>query len=69
MIVSDEYQRHGIGSELFARLIQFGRDEKLERVVADILPSNRPMQKVCERLGMKLRHDRDENLVKAEIAL
>jgi acetyltransferase len=69
VIVSDEYQRHGIGSELLARLIRFGRDEKLERVVADILPNNRPMQKVCERLGMKLRHDTEENVVKAEIAL
>ena len=69
VIVSDQWQQRGLGSELLRRLLQIGRDKKLARITAIILPENRGMQRVCEKLGVSLRYDREERLVKARIDL
>ncbi|MDJ0714581.1 MAG: bifunctional acetate--CoA ligase family protein/GNAT family N-acetyltransferase [Prochloraceae cyanobacterium] len=67
MLVSDLYQRQGLGTELLRRLVQIGRDEKLDRITADILSENRPMQRVSEKVGFSLQRSTD--LVRAEINL
>jgi len=54
IVVIDEFQRRGLGSELLRQLIQIGREEQLERITADILAENREMQRVCEKLGFHL---------------
>ena len=69
MIVSDAYQMKGLGVELLRRLVQIGRNEKLQRITADILPDNRAMQRVCEKLGFKLRRSADDPMIKASIDL
>jgi acetyltransferase len=69
VLVSDDFQGQGLGTELLRRLIEIGRQEKVERITADILAENRTMQRVCERLGFKLQYDPDEGTVKAEIQL
>ncbi|TCJ16012.1 GNAT family N-acetyltransferase [Rubrobacter taiwanensis] len=69
LIVSDPYQGQGLGTGLLSRLLEVGRREGLRRVIADILPQNRAMQRICKKLGFKLRHDPEEQLVKAEIDL
>src|SRR5262249_32123054 len=40
LVVSDKAQGRGLGTELLRRLIAVGRDEKLDRITADILPEN-----------------------------
>ena len=50
MLVSDPYQSNGLGTELLTTLIEIGRDEKLDRITAEILPENRAMQRVCEKV-------------------
>lgn len=66
MLVIDEEQGRGLGSELLRRLVEVGRDEGLDRIVADILRENRPMQKVCRRLGFEIvRGDLRDPMVKA----
>jgi acetyltransferase len=67
MLVSDPFQKQGLGTELLRRLIQIGQDEKLERIKAEILPENRAMQHVCEKVGFRLQ--RTPDLVQAEIEL
>jgi acetyltransferase len=67
MLVSDPYQKQGLGTELLRRLVQIGRDEKLERIKAEILAENRAMQHVCEKVGFQLQ--RTPDLALAEIAL
>jgi len=52
-MISDAYQGQGLGSELLRRLIAIGRDERLERVVADVLPDNRDMQRVFKKVGFR----------------
>jgi acetyltransferase len=52
-MISDAYQGQGLGSELLRRLIAIGRDERLERVIADVLPDNRDMQRVFKKVGFR----------------
>src|SRR5262249_24167769 len=54
-VVSDAYHGQGLGSELLRRLIAIGRDERLDRVVAVVLPDNRDMQQVFKKLGFRFR--------------
>jgi len=68
-LVSDKYQGLGLGSELLRRLIQVGRDEKLNQIVGYILPENRDMQRVSEKLGFKHHYSIQDQLVKVELVL
>jgi acetyltransferase len=69
LLVSDSFQRTGLGSEVLRRLLQVARDDHLDRVIADIMPDNRAMQRVCEKLGFRLKYSVEERLVKAAIDL
>ena len=61
VLVSDEWQRLGLGSELLRRLIEIGRDEKLARLSGVILAENHAMQHICRKVGFKVVHDPDNN--------
>lgn len=69
MLISDRYQRKGLGTEFLRQLVNMGKAEGLERIVAYILPENRPMQKICQRQGFDVKEDRDEGMMVAEIDL
>jgi acetyltransferase len=67
MLVSDAYQRQGIGTDLLRQLLKIAQDEGLQSVTAEIMRENRPMQRVCEKLGFTL--SRKPDFVEAEIQL
>ena len=69
VLVSDRFQRRGVGTLLVERLLEVGRSENLRRITAEILLDNRPMQRISERLGFKLHRDLEEMVVKAELDL
>ncbi len=69
IILSDEYQGRGLGSQLVARLIEVAREEKLSRIVGDILPDNLVMQRICEKAGFELKRSAEDPVVKAELTL
>src|SRR6185436_11305519 len=69
VIVSDQYQKHGLGTQLVHSLIEIARQEKLDRLVASVLAENRGMQQVFESLGFKLHYSVDEQVVQAELLL
>ena len=69
ILVSDQHQRTGLGTELLRRLLDFARDEKMERVIAEILPENEGMKRVSTQLGFKLRWDAENGVVHAAIEL
>ena len=54
LLVADEYQRRGIGTELLRRLVQIGRDEKLSRITGEILRDNSGMIRISRNLGFQL---------------
>ncbi len=64
MLISDRYQCRGLGTELLRRLLEVAKDEKLQRVTAEILTENRAMQHICEKLGFRLTPIPEESLVK-----
>src|SRR5580658_6509045 len=66
VLVSDQFHGRGLGKELLARLVIVGRDEKLGALKADILPDNRDVMRICEKLGFTLRHSMEDEVVKAE---
>jgi len=66
VLVSDQYHGRGLGKELLARLVIVGGDEKLACLKADILPDNRDVMRICEKLGFTLRHSLEDEVVKAE---
>jgi acetyltransferase len=69
ILISDRWQGQGIGTELLSRLVRIGKEERLERIVADILTDNTEMQRVCEKIGFKQEYSAADGVVKAAIAL
>ena len=69
IIISDQWQGHGLGTKLLRLLVEIGRKEKLSRIFAHILPDNSAMQHVSKKVGFKLHFDSKEDEWKAELAL
>jgi len=65
VLVSDESQRQGLGSELLRRLIEIGRDEKLTRISGQVLADNHAMQHICRKVGFKVVHDSENRMFTA----
>jgi acetyltransferase len=66
VLISDQWQGRGLGKELLARMIIVGAGEKLTKLTADILPDNRQVMRICEKLGFSLKHSLDDEVVRAE---
>ena len=60
ILISDEWQGHGLGAQFLKRLVQIGRGEGLKRIVAHILSDNIEMQNVAKSIGFKLKWKQDE---------
>jgi acetyltransferase len=69
VLISDEYQRRGLGTDLLRRLVQVARDEKLNRIVAEMLRDNLSIQITFKKLGFRLRLLRDLSSVQAVLDL
>jgi acetyltransferase len=69
VMVSDRFQRAGLGSELLRRLIQVARDERLKRIVATILLENLAMRALASRYGFQVQEDTDMEQVKTVLDL
>lgn len=67
IVISDEYQKLGLGTELLTELVEIGKVEKLDSITGDILFENQGMQKTCKKLGFKLKYLVDEHIIRAEI--
>ena len=68
-VAIDAAQHKGLGTELYRRLIEFARDEKLKLVVSNMLPENREMRALCVRLGFKMFSSLEDNMIRAELEL
>jgi acetyltransferase len=69
VLVTDAWQRRGIGRELVRRLVDIARRERLAEITADMLPDNRAMQRICQELGFELTFDGGGGVVHATKAL
>jgi acetyltransferase len=51
------------------RLIDVARGEGLRRIIAEILPENRGMQRICTNLGFTLKYEIGAGVVHAWLEL
>jgi acetyltransferase len=68
-VAIDSAQHQGLGTELYSRLVQVARDEKLTKVVSNMLPENREMRAMCTRLGFQMLSSLEDNMIRAELQL
>ena len=54
IVVSDRYQKQGLGTELLRRMIQIARARKVRRVWGELLRDNLAMQVIVQKLGFRL---------------
>jgi acetyltransferase len=69
VIVADSFQRKRLGTHIVSQLLGIARQEGVQRILANILPENQLMQRICRKLGFHLRHDLEDGVVKAELVL
>ncbi|HWB86167.1 MAG TPA: bifunctional acetate--CoA ligase family protein/GNAT family N-acetyltransferase [Bryobacteraceae bacterium] len=69
VLVADQWQNRGLGKELLSRLITVAAGEKLGKLTADILPDNRSVIRICQKLGFVLHHSLEDQVVHAEYLL
>jgi acetyltransferase len=69
IIISDQWQGHGLGTKLLRLLVEVGRKEKLSRLIAHILPDNTVMQHISKKAGLQLHLDRAAGEWRAELML
>ena len=55
VLVADEYQGRGLGTEVSQRLVEAARQQKLKGVIAEMLGDNTTMQTLLKRLGFRLQ--------------
>ena len=68
-VAIDAAQHKGLGTELFRRLIELARNEKLGKVVSNMLPENREMRAICTKLGFKMYSSLEDNMIRGEMEL
>jgi len=69
VVILDEVQHQGLGTELVRRSLDVARAEKLKKVISNILPENFEMRAVCQRLGFTMHHEMEENIVRGVLEL
>lgn len=69
VIVRDDFQNRGIGAQLLNRLVEIARQEKLRRIVAEILDENVVMQRLASRAGFRLFRRSPEYAIQTELDL
>jgi len=68
-VVSDAWQRKGIGSYLFKRLVEIGRQAGIRQFNADVLPENSGMLKIFHRSGLNTETQTEEGVVRVTMKL
>ncbi|HEX8235689.1 MAG TPA: bifunctional acetate--CoA ligase family protein/GNAT family N-acetyltransferase [Abditibacteriaceae bacterium] len=69
ILISDSVQGQGLGTELLRQLVEVGRAEGVHRITADILPDNRNMQRIAQKLGFELTHCAGDECARVQIDL
>ena len=68
-VVRDDWQRKGLGTCLFERLIEIGRQEGIQEFHADVLPENAGMLKIFHRSGLTTATTTEDGVVSVRMVL
>ena len=69
VLVSDQWQGRGLGTELLSRVARVAREEKLRRLSGEILRDNLATQAIFKKVGFKLSLTDDPSSVSALLKL
>jgi acetyltransferase len=69
VVVSDNYQGQGLGTELVRRAIQVAGEEKIRTVWGELLPDNIAMQVILKRLGFQVQMPDGASAVRAKLKI
>ncbi|MBX5457519.1 MAG: bifunctional acetate--CoA ligase family protein/GNAT family N-acetyltransferase [Thermogemmatispora sp.] len=69
LLVADQVQGQGLGTELLRRLMKIAQQEGLRRLQGRILPENQAMLRICRKLGFQLTYNPEEQLMQATYLL
>jgi acetyltransferase len=69
VLVGDNCQRQGLGSELVRRLLEIARDERLCEVRAEMLATNTVMQRIFRRFGFQVVSGHEGDSLTARVDL
>jgi acetyltransferase len=69
VLVSDQWQGRGLGTELLAGVTRVAREEKFQRLCGEILRDNLPTQAIFKKVGFRLRATDDPSSVSAALQL
>ena len=69
VVLLDEAQGKGLGTELVRRSLDVARAERLKRVISTVLPENFEMRAVNKKLGFRVVSKMNEDVVRMELDL
>jgi acetyltransferase len=69
VVVSDKYQKQGLGTELLRRAIQVARQEGIHSISGEMLPDNLAMQVILKRLGFRMQMPNALGSVRAKLEI
>lgn len=69
VIVRDDQKGEGLGYSLMRKMIDYCRRRGTIQMVGTVLPDNRPMLSLAERLGFHIRYDSDEEVMMVTLEL
>jgi acetyltransferase len=69
VLIADDFQGRGLGTELTRTLLQIAREEKIQTIRAEILADNANMVSVCRKLGFQLDLRMEDATMEARIDL
>ncbi|MBP7936563.1 MAG: GNAT family N-acetyltransferase [Phycisphaerae bacterium] len=68
-VVRDDYQRKGLGSFLFKRLVELAQAQGLRKFHAEVLAENSGMLKIFHRSGLKVETTTEEGVVGVDMQI
>lgn len=69
ILISDQCQKQGLGTELLRRTVQIAHDEKLGSLFAEMLRDNVAVQSIFKKVGFRLRLLGDPSSISAVLEL
>ena len=69
ILISDNFQRQGLGTHLLQLLVQVGQQEGLKKIFGEILPDNYGMRRCAKKVGFTASFDQFADVKHAEIKL
>lgn len=69
LVVSDAYQRQGLGRHLMQRLIAVARERGVKRLIGQVLAENAPMLRLLNSLGFSQPVPAEDQIVRVEMDL